>query len=500
MSRGETAYARLEARFRRWNAVSGANAVLGWDQEAMMPAGGAEARAEQMATLDVVMHEMLADPRVAAWLAEAEADAARLETWQRANLREMRRRHTHDTAAPADLVEANSRAISACVMTWREAKRKDDFSLVEGRLAEVVRLARELGAAKADRLGAAVYDAMIDAFEPDGSRAMIDPIFARLGQALPTLLDRILARQAAAPAPLQPAGPFPVEAQKRLGERVMAALGFDFERGRLDTSAHPFTGGVPDDIRITTRYDETDFTRALMGVIHETGHALYEMGLPKQWRGQPVGAARGMILHESQSLLMEMQACRSPACYRFLAPLAAQAFGTAGPALAADNLARLGHRVGRGLIRVDADEVTYPLHVMLRYELEQAMIAGDLAVPDLPGAWRDGMARFVGIVPRDDRDGCLQDIHWYSGAFGYFPTYTLGALAAAQLFGAVRNAVPDLDAKIATGDFAPLLSWIGDNVHALGSSSSTDQIMAAATGIPLGADAFLAHLEERYLG
>ena len=236
-----------------------------------------------------------------------------------------------------------------------------------------------------------------------------------------------------------------------------------------------------------------------MGVLHETGHGLYELGLPRDWRRQPVGNARGMVLHESQSLLMEMQACRSDAFVEFAAPRMRAAFGKNGPAWTEDNIHRIYTRVAPGFIRVDADEVTYPLHIMLRYRLERAMLAGDLALADLPGAWNDGMRELLGIVPPDDSLGCLQDIHWPDGGWGYFPTYTMGALAAAQLFGAARRAVPGLLEAIGRGDFAPLLGWLRTNVHGKGSIATTDEILTEATGAPLGTAAFKAHLESRYL-
>ena len=495
----DSAYAALEKRFRRYSALCGASGVLGWDQEAMMPSGGAEARAEQLATLTVLQHELLAMPAVSDELAQAEANRAELDPVQQANLREMRRIHTNETVLPADLVDARSRAISACVIAWREARARDDFPAVVGKLGTVLDLTREYGRIKAEKLGCDLYDALIDSYEPQGTMAWIDPVFARLKDELPDLMAKILERQASGPAPLEPEGPFPAAKQKELGTRVMHALGFDFAHGRLDESAHPFTGGIPDDVRITTRYSEDDFSRALMGVIHETGHALYERGLPVAWRNQPVGSSRGMVMHESQSLLMEMQTCRAPAFYRFLAPLAAEILQTGGPAMTPENLTLLGHRVARGLIRVDADEVTYPLHVMLRYDLEKVLLSGDLTVRDLPGAWRDGMKAALGVAPEDDRDGCLQDIHWYHGSFGYFPTYTLGALAAAQLFKAARDALPDLHEAIAAGDFSSLLTWLIENVHSVGSLKTTDEIISAATGAPLSADAFLGHLDVRYL-
>jgi carboxypeptidase Taq len=401
-------------------------------------------------------------------------------------------------------------------MAWRDACPANDFAAVAPSLAEVLRLTREVAAAKAAALTEGLgglspstprgegkvspYDALLDQWEPGASGARIDALFADLAAFLPGFLERALAHQAHAPALVPLAGPFPIDAQRELGRRLMAALGFDFAHGRLDVSLHPFCGGVPDDVRITTRYDESDFSQSLMGVLHETGHALYERGLPHTWRRQPVGRARGMAMHESQSLLVEMQACRSREFVAFVAPLAAEAFALDPAAADPDNLHRHYTKVERGFIRVDADEATYPLHVILRYRLERALIAGDLAVADLPGAWNDDMRELVGVVPPTDTLGCLQDIHWYDGAFGYFPTYTMGALAAAQLFAAARAARPEIPQALRRGDFAPLLGWLGEHVHGQGSlPANTDELLERATGRPLATDTFKRHLEARYL-
>jgi carboxypeptidase Taq len=491
-------YQSLEARFARLGALQDATAMLQWDTATLMPSGGAAARAEQLATLRLVCHELLTDPAVAELLAAAEAEPA-LDPWQRANLAEMRRLWVHATAVPADLVEALSKACSASEMRWREARPAGDFTLALPALGRVLELVREAAAAKAERLGKSRYEALLDEYEPGGSEAAIDRLFDALAQVLPRLIDGALQRQAERPPMLPLTGPFPIEAQRKLGLQLMERLGFEFAHGRLDVSLHPFCGGTPDDVRLTTRYDESNFTRALMGVLHETGHALYEAGRPRDWRRQPVGNARGMVLHESQSLLMEMQACRSDAFVAFAAARMREAFGRSGPAWEPDNIHRLYTRVEPGFIRVDADEVTYPLHIMLRYRIERSVLADGLALADLPAAWNDGMKELLGIVPPDDAVGCLQDIHWPDGAWGYFPTYTLGALAAAQLFAAARQAVPDLMGSIGKGDFAPLLGWLRTNVHGKGSLADTDTILSQATGAPLGTAAFKAHLESRYL-
>ncbi len=492
-------YAELERRFARMSAVNRAGAILNWDRSTMMPDGASEDRADQLATLSGIAHEIMVAPDMPDLLARAEEGALRLDPWQAANLHEMRRSWVHESALPADLVDARSRACNACEHAWRTARANADFKSLLPTLTEVLAIMRRVGEAKAAALGTSLYDALLDEFEPGGRSARIDVIFAELRSFLPDLLGRVLERQKQLPAIIPLDGPFPVEAQRRLGEEMSRRLGFDFHHGRLDVSAHPFTGGTADDVRITTRYDEADFARSLMGVLHETGHGLYEAGLPREWRRQPVGNARGMVLHESQSLLMEMQACRSDAFLEFAAPRMRAAFGKDGPAWTEANLHRIYTRVAPGFIRVDADEVTYPLHIMLRYRLERAMLAGDLALADLPGAWNDGMRELLGVVPPDDGLGCLQDIHWPDGGWGYFPTYTLGALAAAQLFAAARQAVPGLLEAIGKGDFAPLLGWLRVNVHGKGSIAGTDEILTAATGSGLGVAAFKAHLESRYL-
>jgi carboxypeptidase Taq len=457
------AYAELESRFRRMMTLQSVEDVLHWDTAAMMPAASGPARAEQLALLRVMRHEMLCRSDTEALLDAAagdvgDGDAVAGDGWRGANLREMRRTWIHAAAVPADIVEALSKANSKCEVRWREAKESGDFNAVAPLLAEVLRLIREVAAARAERLGTSRYEAMLDEHEPGMRCQHIDVLFDDLAAWLPGLLERALERQAERPQALALQGPFAIEAQRKLGERLMQVVGFERDHGRLDVSAHPFCGGTPDDVRITTRYDENDFVKSLMGVLHETGHALYQRGLPQKWRHQPVGDPRGMGTHESQSLLIEMQACRSRAFLRFAAPIIREAFGKEGDAWSADNLYLVYTRVEPGFIRVDADEVTYPAHIILRYRLEKAMVDGELEVNDLPTAWNEGMQNLLGITPPDHSQGCLQDIHWYDGAFGYFPSYTLGAITAAQLFRTAIDGDDSITAGIEKGDLA---RWSG---------------------------------------
>lgn len=489
------AYGRLKARFARIAALGEASAMLHWDAAAMMPPGGGVARGEQLATLAGLGHELLIAPETT----EDLAGAAPPDEWDQANLALMRRAHARAAALPVSLVEAITRANAACEATWREARAASDFSRVQPFLTEVVALQRESAQALAAATGLSPYDALMDGFQRGIGVADVEPIFSAYEAFLAEALPRAEAIQAAKPAPIEPSGPFAIAAQRALGRRMSERAGLDFAHARLDESTHPFCGGTPTDVRITTRYDEASFSQALLGVLHETGHALYERGLPLAWARQPVGEAAGMATHESQSLIIEMQASRSESFLSFLGPELHAAFGGSAEAFAPENLGRLWRRVERGFIRVEADELTYPAHVILRFRLEQALIGGTLQVADLPGAWNEGFTRLLGITPPDDARGCLQDIHWHDGAFGYFPSYTLGAMAAAQLMKAARAAMPGLDDALARGEMAPLIGWLREKVHAKGSLLGFQDLLRAATGKPLDPSDFMAHLRGRYL-
>ena len=495
-----TAYDALAMRFRRVSLLGEAAGLLGWDSATFMPRGGAAARADQIAELERVRHEALRDPRMAEWLDRAESESTAMEGWRRVDLAAMRRRWRRADALDPALESAMTRARLACEMAWREARPADDFAGLAPLFEEVVRRVREVAAALGEALGCAPYDAMLDGYQPGLRAADFEPVFDDLAAFLPGFVAEAMQRQARRPPAQPPRGPFPVAAQRALARELMAAVGFSFENGRLDESAHPFSGGVADDLRVTTRYDEGDFMSSLMAALHETGHALYDRNLPRRWRHRPVGEALGMAMHESQSLLVEMQACRSRGFFEFAAPAMRRAFGGAGPEWSAENLYRAATRVEPGAIRVDADEATYPAHILLRTRLERALLSGDLAVGDLPGAWREEMRRLLGVAPETDRDGCLQDIHWMDGDFGYFPTYTLGAIAAAQLFAAARAADPTIEPGIAAGDFSPLLGWLKAHVHGHASVMSMDALLERATGRALDLAAYTGHLRARYCG
>jgi carboxypeptidase Taq len=493
-------YRQLHQHFARINDLRHVQAISGWDEAAMMPVGGGPARAQALATLEVIIHGMITDPRVGDWLAAAQAET--LDGWQSANVREIERVYRDWTCIPPDLVEAQKKATSASEQAWRRYRAENNWAAMAPLLEEVVNLSREEAAVRAAAGELSGYDALLDTYEPGVTSAQLDTVFADLEAFLPTFIERVLDRQESE-ALLPLTGHFAVERQRDLGLAVMTTLGFNFDHGRLDVSHHPFCGGVPEDVRITTRYRSDSFVSALVAVIHETGHALYEQGLPSAWRNQPVGQALSAGMHESQSLLMEMQACRTRQFLHYLAPKVQRVFGgdpDGDPAWSETNLYRLCTRVSRGYIRVDADEATYPLHVILRYRIERDLVEGKMAVDDIPDAWDQAMQRYLSLSTRGNfSDGCLQDVHWPAGLFGYFPTYTLGALTAAQLFATARRELPGLLEGIAAGNFEPLLGWLRDKVHERGRFLPYNALMQAVTGSELETGYFKAHLQARYL-
>ncbi|GAA3890965.1 MULTISPECIES: carboxypeptidase M32 [Gibbsiella] len=491
-----SAYGELCTLFTRLARFDHLSAIAGWDMQTMMPPGGSKARAEALAELSVLRHQLLSAQTTGALLDRAWQET--LSDVERANLVEMRRQYDNAVVVPADLVEAKWLAGARCEHAWRVQRPANDWQGFAENLQEVVKLSRQEAQIRAQAAGCGRYDALLAMFEPGLRSSELDRIFADLTTWLPDLLQRVVARQQQE-AVLAPQGPFDIERQRQLGLSAMKLLGFNFDAGRVDVSAHPFCGGVPEDVRITTRYNETEFLTALMGIVHETGHARYEQNLPREWLGQPISSARSTAIHESQSLLFEMQLARTEGFLKHLRPLVVAQFGEQ-PALAEDNFIRLNQQVKPGLIRVNADEVSYPAHIILRYEIEKALIEGDIEVADIPALWNEKMQRYLGLdTVGNYRDGCMQDIHWTDGAFGYFPTYTLGAMYAAQLFNAARQAIPTLDSDIAQGNLTSLFHWLQQNIWQHGSRYPTAELIGNATGEPLNPRYFRQHLESRYL-
>lgn len=493
-----TPYKQLEQEWKRLHAFKGALALLKWDSAVMMPRGSSDVRGEQMAALETECHVLLTTPKITRLLDRAQANVQGLEDWQAANLRVMRRQRDHAIAMPVAMVSRFARTAARAEAKWAEARRANDFQIFAPHLEEMVHLVRDKAQLLGQAFNLAPYDALIDEFSPGVTTTDVDGMFKTLLRRLPSLIRESMALQAERPL-IPIVGKFSAGKQRALAVDVMKAIGFPFERGRLDESEHPFTEGVPGDIRITTRFDTTDPFSGLLGALHETGHAMYDLGVPQAWRDQPVGLDRGMALEESQSLFLEMVISRSRPFVRYLLPLLEKHYGATGPEWSAENVYAHLTRVKRGPVRVDADELTYPLHVLLRYDLEQRLLSGDLAVRDLPEAWNELAAGRLGVTPVTNVDGCLQDIHWAVGSFGYFPSYALGHAIAAQLSETLRNDVPELDEQIGAGQFGGMMGWLHEHVHAVGAKAGVHELLRSATGKPLSSAAAIRYLETKYL-
>lgn len=464
----------------------------------MMPSGGNQARGEALAQLAVLIHQHTTAPQLGDWFATAETET--ITDSERTSLMAMKRRWQQATVIPEALVEALSLATSTCEHAWRSQRGANDWAGFKPNLNNVITLVREQAQIRAAQSGVSAYDSLLDLYEPGMTSTQLDHLFNDIKSWLPQLIQAVEETQKSRHWQA-PQGPFPIEQQKTLGMEMMKVLGFDFNHGRLDVSTHPFCGGVPTDVRITTRYDESDFMTALLGVIHETGHARYEQNLPKTWANLPVGEARSMGIHESQSLFFEMQLARSREFTQLLAPMAAKMFNREQDnAFSTDNIYAFNTRLKRDYIRVNADEVTYPAHIILRYEIERDLIQDAIQVDDIPELWNEKMQQYLGLSTENNyTNGCMQDIHWPIGAFGYFPSYTLGAMYAAQEFSAAERSVSELRQKISQGNLTELFNWLNENIWQKASTLSTNDLIMSATGESLNANYLKRHLEQRYL-
>ena len=491
-----SAVKELKEHFQTLHHVGHAAQYLSWDEAVIMPDDGGEARAKSLATLRKISHELVTAPKVGELLDLAKEEAT--TSWDQANLRVIERRWTRTTALPVDLVVASSLASSRCEQSWRRNRKANNWDEVKPLLKEVIKLTKQKADVLGDKLGLAPYDALLDGYEAGLTRQFIDPIFAELTEFLPDFVNTVIANQH---AHISLKGAYPADRQMDLAKQLMLPLGFNFGRGRVDTSDHPFTCGDLWDTRITTRFAADDFLESMYAVLHETGHALYQQGLPEDRYDQPVGGSLGMMIHESQSLFMEQQVCRSNGYLSYVVPILTEALrvNANDQKWSVVNVTRNVHHVEKGYIRVEADECTYPLHVILRYQLEKALLNDVLSVDDLPDAWNELMNKFFGLDTRGDyTNGVMQDVHWYAGLIGYFPCYTLGALTASQLYQTYRATNQNAEAEFAAGNFGSVLTWLRENIHSKAQLTSGFDRVVEVTGKPLTTEAFVSHVTQRY--
>lgn len=525
-----SSFARVLERSREIQALGSASALLGWDQETFMPKKGGEGRAETLASLRKILQEKYTDAAFGDWLEEAAAEGSGPASSaagsaaapnsdpgipsgfsaadRNAILRELKRDRHQALKIPPRLTLELSRQASLTQQAWAEARPKNDTAAFLPLLGNLVTLLRE----QAECLGYAEspYDALLDQYEPGMKASTLEPLFAGLRQELVPLVEELTDQAARAPSGSGPSPgggraprsfalpPLSQDLQKKLGLELLQAIGFDLEAGRLDESAHPFTEALhARDVRLTSRYNEADPLTSLFTALHEGGHGLYEQGFEARYFGTPLAQAVSLGMHESQSRLWENLVGRSRPFWESRLPR----LGKLSPAYAAlpfeDFLAQV-NRVEKSLIRVEADEVTYNLHVLLRFEIEKALLEGHLQVSDLEGAWNEKMKRYLGLVPDSPANGFMQDVHWSAGLLGYFPTYTLGNLYSAQLFAAAGRTLPDLDALLRSDDLTPLRDWLGDKVHRHGRRYGAEELLERATGEKPSARYFIDYLKAKY--
>jgi carboxypeptidase Taq len=485
------AYAGLVERFERINGVQGAAGVLGWDQQVMMPEGGTPARSQQLSVLSSLSHELLTDDRTAELLEEVES--MDLGDEQEALLREARREFERADAVPTELVEEISETSTEALGAWEQARAEDDFEQFAPYLKKLVALKREYAEhIDPDR---DAYEVLFEDYEPCLPLSQAEEILETLKETLVPMIDEIRAGDADVTTDAF-GGEFPADAQADLSRDVLSTLGYDWDRGRLDVSSHPFTSGNVYDCRVTTRYDETDPLGGLMATVHEFGHAFYNLGLPEDHFGTPLGESRDLSVHESQSRLWENHVGRSPAFWELVRPKFDERFDTDATAREAYESANQVYE--DNLIRVEADELTYHLHIVIRFEIEKALISGELAVEDVPEVWNDKYEEYLGIRPETDANGCLQDIHWSHGNFGYFPTYSLGSVMASQLFNAAEDDIGNIYGKVREGDFEALQTWLREHIHEHGSRYETNDLVREATGEDFTADYFVDYVRSKY--
>ncbi len=494
----KSTYQRLIAEVKQIALLGSCAGVLGWDEQTYMPKGGARHRAEQLALLVGMVHARATAPQIGDWLAEVEGSDVVSDPHSEAavNVREIRRGYDRAVKLPRSLVEELARVTTLAQQVWRDAREKSDYALFQPHLKTILDLKHREAAALGT--GATSYDALLDDYEPGETSENLTRVFSGLRCELVELVGAI-AESGKKPDREILTGEYPIDQQEAFGKSVAAQIGFDFDNGRLDVTTHPFCSGIgPGDTRLTTRYNAHFFPEAFFGTMHEAGHGMYDQGLSEKHYGTPMGAAVSLGIHESQSRMWENFVGRSRAFWAHFFPKVKDAFPDALKGVAEGDFYAAINAVAPSFIRVEADEVTYNLHIMLRFEIEQALLDGGLKAEDVPGVWNETFENYLGLIPPDDARGCLQDVHWSGGGIGYFPTYALGNLYAAQFFERAREEVGDLNAQFAEGEFEPLKNWLTKKIYLQGQRHRACDLVEVVIGEPLSHEPLMRHLRAKY--
>ncbi|CAL1151160.1 unnamed protein product [Cladocopium goreaui] len=494
----EATFERLVAHARETALLTSISGLVEWDEQTYLPRAGADYRAEQSAYLAGLVHRRNTAPEVGDWLAELRDSPLAADPASEAGcvIRQLSHRYERQTRLPAELVEAIARTSSQAQHAWVAARKADDFESFRPWLEKTLKLQREQAAAFG--FERSPYDALLEEYEPGETAESVGAVLSGLREELAPLVRQIVESGVNAPSDLV-CREFAVQQQEAFGKAAAAAIGFDFEAGRLDVTAHPFCGAAgPRDVRLTTRYQANDFGDGFFSILHEAGHGMYEQGLQADWFGLPPGEAISLGIHESQSRMWENLVGRSRGFWTRFFPQLSEAFPAAMAGVDPDAWWFAVNEAKPSLIRTESDEATYNLHIIVRFELERAMIEGDLEPADLPAAWNEAYANTVGVTPPSDANGVLQDVHWSAGLFGYFPTYALGNLYAAQFFDQAEADLGDLEPAFAEGEFATLLGWLRERIHSVGQRLSAADLVQKVTGKPLSHEPLMRRLRAKF--
>ena len=492
-------YNKISEFYSKISTLENISGILHWDSSTMMSKNSCEARSNELSLLSSIQQKFLSSNQLGAVLEKV--DESKLNDWQKANIREIKLRRDNALAVDSKLTELFVKATTEGKSVWAQARSKNDFKLFAPHLKKIISLTKEIATARQKHFNRrTAYDALLDQYDFGSNQKDLDVIFGNLRKWLPDAIDQAISKQKTKKI-IDFDQEFSVEKQSELALMCMKQLGFDFTRGRIDTSVHPFCGGNAFDVRLTTRYDVKNFITGLLGVTHETGHALYQQNLPENYKNQAVGNYRSLSVHESQSLFVEKHLGSSKEFWEYITPHIHKIFKLqkTKKAYSANNFYNINNRVERSFIRVDADELTYPVHIILRYDLERALIEGDLKVEDLPEAWNKGMKELLGITPKKDSDGCLQDIHWSMGAFGYFPTYLKGSIFASQIADTIKKKDKDFAKHIKAGDFKKIISFLKNKVHSKGCLMTSEDLVKSVVGKELDVEVYKQYLTDKFL-
>lgn len=486
-------YLNLEQQFEKIEKIRDIQELLHWDDAVLNPVEASSMRTDQLIFLEEEIYRKITNPEIENLIEKAKSED--LDKWQKSNLREIEHQYFQSVALDEKLVSQLTKAASECDNIWRISRKDNDFETISPYFDRLLQLTKEKASILGEKHNCSDYDALLSEFDPGNNQSKIDAIFSDIEDFLPNFTDTVIEKQKSISNKIKQDS-FPQIKQEKLCKIILEKIGFNFNAGRLDISDHPFSSGSHNNIRLTTRYDEKDFTSSLFAALHEMGHGFFEHHLPKKWQFQPVGHVKSFALHESQSLFYENQICRSKEFISFLEPFIKETFGDY---ISSDQLYNSITSVKADFIRVDADEVTYPSHILIRYQIEKDLISGKIMTKDIPEIWNELYKKNLNIIPPNNSLGCLQDTHWYSGCFGYFPCYLVGAITAAQIYRKMSETV-DISNKVKDGTFHPITDWLKENIHQYGSyHENNDDLLVKLTGSPLEAESYKTHLRERYL-